>query len=335
MTISFFVENQTITRTDTENPATNSICYLKAKFEFGNDWNATHNICPRFRAEFDDAVYVPALVNGRYLNDEGICFVPIEILQKPGRFLVSVTDETDGVRVTTSETYVTVVKGSSGMYSPTIQSLDLQYKNEETLLQLTANGKAVGSGVTIPAPKETFVKTYFDYAKLKDVAIGQLKAFSINDNLNQTNTNYVYIRFELIKDKLDESAGALVVQPVLTGLPSVIYGSTSSERTFDRNEKIGITLRLEEVGIIYDFSEEDFKEIFSNENTVFNIDFDNSLMSFTIIRFEFRAIYNDIDTANAIKSSIKNEILPMFRGIQVAIDRVEWTEKESEIVYVE
>lgn len=150
MTLSFFVEKQKITRTDTERPATNSICYLKAKFEFGKDWNAKHNICPRFRAEFDDAVYVPALVNGRYLNDEGICFVPIEILQNPGRFLVSVTDETNGVRVTTSETYVTVVKGSSGMYSPTIKSLDLQYKNEDNLLQLTANGEAVGEGVEIP-----------------------------------------------------------------------------------------------------------------------------------------------------------------------------------------
>lgn len=205
----------------------------------------------------------------------------------------------------------------------------------DNLLQLTANGKAVGSGVTIPAPKETFVKTYFDYTKLKDVAIVPLKAFSINDNLVETNTKLVYIRFELIKEKLDESTGVLVIQPVLTGLPSVIYGSTSSERTFDINEKVGITLWFEVGGEIYDLSEEDFKEIFSNENTVFNIGFDGAARSFTIIRFEFRAEYNDIATANAIKSSIKDEILPMFRGIQVAIDRVEWTEKESEIVYVE
>lgn len=335
MTISFFVENQTITRTDTENPATNSICYLKAKFEFGNDWNATHNICPRFRAEFDDAVYVPALVNGRYLNDEGICFVPIEILQKPGRFLVSVTDETDGVRVTTSETYVTVVKGSSGMYSPTIQSLDLQYKNEENLLQLTAKGEAVGNGVTIPAPQETFVKTYFDYTKLKDVLFENLNVFSINNNLYEQNSKRVYIRFDLIKDKLDESTGVLVVKPVLTGLPSVIYGSTSSERTFDRNEKIGLTLRCADAGETYDLSEEDFKEFFSNENTVFNIVVDNALLSFTIIRFEFRAEYNDIDTANNIKAALRDEMMPMFSGMRVAIDKVEWTEKESELVYVE
>ena len=203
------------------------------------------------------------------------------------------------------------------------------------LLQLTANGKAVGNGVAIPAPKETFVKTYFDYAKLKDVLVRNLNVFSISHNLNETKKTDVYIRFELIKDKLDESTGVLVVQPVLTGLPSVIYGSTYSERNFDSNEKIGITLRFEEAGEIYDFSEEDFKELFSNENTKFTIGFDNASVSYTIIVFEFSANYNDIDTANAIKSSIKYEILPMFRGLQVAVDRVEWTEKESELVYVE
>lgn len=335
MTISFFVENQTITRTDMEKPATNSICYLKAKFEFGSDWNISHNICPRFRAEYDDAVYVPPLVNGRYLNEEGICFVPIEILQKPGRFLVSITDETDGVRVTTSETYVTVVKGSSGMYSPTIQSLDLQYNNEDNILQLTANGEAVGSGVTIPALQETFVKTYFDYTKLKDVVIGPLKAFSINHNLNETNTKNVYIRFQLIKDKLDESTGVLVVQPVLTGLPSVIYGSTYSEKTFDSNEKIGLTLHFEIDGEKYVFSEEDFKEFFSNENTKFTINFNIASTSYTIIVFGFSADYDDIDTANAVKSAFSEEIMPIFSGMQVAIDRLEWTEKESELVYAE
>lgn len=336
MTISFFVENQTITRTDTETPATNSICYLKAKFEFGSDWNISHNICPRFRGEYDDAVYVPALVNGRYLNEEGICFVPIEILQKPGRFLVSVTDETDGVRITTSETYVTVVKGSSGMYSPSIQSLDLQYENENGHLQLTANGEAVGNGATIPAAPETFTKTYFDYTKLKDVLIdGKHSVFSIKNNFYETNNKSIYLRFRFIKDKLTESTGALIVQPVLTGLPSVIYGSTSSERDLDSNEKIGIILRFEEEGEIFDFSSEEFKELFSNENTKFGVTFENGSVSYTIIIFEFSATYEDVDTANAVKSAFIDEILPIFSGAKVAIDRVDWTEKESEVVYVE
>ena len=202
-------------------------------------------------------------------------------------------------------------------------------------LQLTANGKAVGNGVTIPAPQETFVKTYFDYTKLKDVSIGNLKAFSIKHNLDETNTKNVYIRFELIKDKLDESTGVLVVKPVLSGLPSVIYGSTGVERTFDSNEKVGITLRLGFEDKTSDVPEEDFKEIFTNENTVVNIDFDNEAQSFTVIRFECRAEYNDIGDADYVKLYLSEEILPMFRGMHVAIDKVEWTEKESELVYVE
>lgn len=333
MTLSFFVEKQSITRTDAETPATNSICYLKAKFEFGSDWNVSHNICPRFRAENGDVVYVPPLVNGRYLNEEGICFVPIELLQNVGRFLVSVSDETDGVRITTSEAYVTVVKGSSGMYAPSIQSLDLRYENGN--LQLTANGEAVGNGATIPAAPETFTKTYFDYAKLKNTAIGNLEAFSIQDNFVDTNSNYVYVRFKFIKDRLDESTGVLVVQPVLTGLPSVIYGDTYSQRKLDGNETVGIELEFEYDGEKFVFTADEFKELFSNENTKFGITFETGSVSYTIIIFGFSATYEDVDTANAVKSALKDEILPLFSGAKVAIDRVDWTEKESEIVYAE
>lgn len=150
MTLSFVVEKQSITRTDTETPATNSIRYLKAKFEFGDNWNTEHNICPRFRIENEDTVYVPPLINGKYLNEAGTCFVPIELLQNAGRFLVSVIDETNGVCITTAETYVTVVKGSGGMYSPSIQSLDLNYDDKNEILQLTANGVPVGTGVELP-----------------------------------------------------------------------------------------------------------------------------------------------------------------------------------------
>lgn len=245
-----------------------------------------------------------------------------------------------GVNTSVSDEVYSVVmeslkKPETNTHASGLYSIPNDISLSDNLLQLTANGEAVGNGVTIPAPKETFVKTYFDYAKLKDVSVGNLIAFSIRDNLNSTNTNNVYIRFELIKDKFDDSTGVLVLQPVLTGLPSVIYESTYSGKTFDRNEKIGITLRFEEAGEIYDLSEEDFKELFSNENTVFKIGFLDLSISFTIIVFEFSAEYDNIDTANAFKSSFSEEIMPMFRGMQVAIDRIDWTEKESEIVYVE
>lgn len=59
-------------------------------------------------------------------------------------------DETNEVCITTAETYVTVVKGSGGMYSPSIQSLDLNYDDKNEILQLTANGVPVGAGAELP-----------------------------------------------------------------------------------------------------------------------------------------------------------------------------------------
>lgn len=245
-----------------------------------------------------------------------------------------------GVNTSVSDEVYSVVmeslkKPETNTHASGLYSIPNDISLSDSHLQLTANGEAVGNGVAIPAPKETFVKTYFDYTKLKDVLVGNNQVFSITHNLDITNTKDVIIRFKLIKEKLDESTGEIAVQPVLTGLPSVIYGRTVSERTFDSNEKVGITLRVELEGQIYNLSEKDFKEIFSKENTVFNIDSDVINPSFIVIAFVLSADYNDIDTANAIKSSIKDEILTKFRGLQVAVDRVEWTEKESELVYVE
>ncbi len=208
----------------------------------------------------------------------------------------------------------------------------------DNLLQLTANGEAVGSGVTIPAPKETFVKTYFDYAKLKDVSIGNEKVFSIKDNLSDTYGNIIYIEFILVKDKLDESTGALVVKPVLTGLPSLTYeinANSEIDKYLDINEKVSLMLQFEADGEKYVFSEDDFKELFSTEKTNCQIIIDTSLDKVIAIDFQFSAGYEDIQTANNIKASFRDEIMPMFSGMHVAIDKVEWTEKESELVYVE
>lgn len=342
MTLSFFVEKQNITRTDAETPATNSICYLKAKFEFGSDWNASHNICPRFRAENGDVVYVPPLVNGRYLNREGICFVPIELLQNVGRFFVSVVDETDGVRITTSEAYVTVVKGSSGMYAPSIQSLDLQYENENGHLQLTANGEAVGNGATIQASQETFVKTMFDYEKLKDKNVtdssgNKHNLFGILHNIYSTNENSAYIIINILKDLLSDENGSLVVAPVQTGLPTVLYSGTidSLTRELDKSEKIDVEMLFEIDGEIMSMTDAEFLEIFGGITSEFNVKFDITTSHKTVIVLSFKASYDDVKTANEIKAAFKEEILPCFCGIKVNIDRVKWKGKESEIVYVE
>lgn len=341
MTLSFFVEKQNIVRTDTETPATNSICYLKAKFEFGRDWESSHNICPRFRAESGDVVYVPPLVNGRYLNEEGICFVPIELLQNVGRFLVSVTDETDGVRITTSEAYVTVVKGSNGMYSPSIQSLDLQYENENGHLQLTANGEAVGNGATIPTPSETFVKTLFDYEKLKDNKVtdssgNAFSLFAIMHNLNNNTTTNLYITFTLLKDLISsDEEGNLVVTPVQTGLPTLLYrGSFDNlQRELDKSEKIDAELLFGMDGETIDITNAEFLEMLGGNSSKAYINYDITYSILNYIDISFSASYDNAYTANEIKAALKEEILPFFIGLKVAIDRTNWIEQESEVVY--
>ncbi len=148
MTLSFFVEKQKITRTDTETPAANSNCYLKAKFEFGNDWDTSSSVCPIFRRGGEDSGYMPKLTNGSFLDGQNICFVPIEVLNKEGRFFVSIFDYKSGKTITTNEAMVEVSRSGPVFNSPTIYSLDLRFENEN--LQLTANGEAVGAGVEIP-----------------------------------------------------------------------------------------------------------------------------------------------------------------------------------------
>lgn len=148
MTLSFFVEKQKITRTDTETPAANSNCYLKAKFEFGDDWDTSSSVCPIFRRGGEDSGYMPKLTNGSFLDGQNICFVPIEVLNKEGRFFVSILDYKSGKTITTNEAMVEVSRSGPVFNSPTIYGLDLRFENEN--LQLTANGEAVGEGVEIP-----------------------------------------------------------------------------------------------------------------------------------------------------------------------------------------
>lgn len=76
-----------------------------------------------------------------------------------GECLRTLRGERNGIRITTSEAYVTVRKGSSGLASPTIHALDLAFINETTHLQLTSNGKPVGAGVEIPTTETTVWKT--------------------------------------------------------------------------------------------------------------------------------------------------------------------------------
>lgn len=148
MELLFHVTKQNISRKDDNVVVSNSVKYLKAKFDFENDWNVSNNICPIFRKGGELAGYLPEFVNGKFLDEQKSCYVPIEVLNTEGRFFVSIFDFTNGQRITTNEVAVEVTRSGPVLNSPTIYSLDLRLKNEN--LQLTANGEAVGVGVTLP-----------------------------------------------------------------------------------------------------------------------------------------------------------------------------------------
>lgn len=148
MELLFHVTKQNISRKDDNVVVSNSVKYLKAKFDFETDWNVSNNICPIFRKGGEFAGYLPEFVNGKFLDEQKSCYVPIEVLNTEGRFFVSIFDFTNGQRITTNEVAVEVTRSGPVLNSPTIYSLDLRFENEN--LQLTANGEAVGAGVEIP-----------------------------------------------------------------------------------------------------------------------------------------------------------------------------------------
>lgn len=173
MIISFDVNNQIIKRTDENRVVSKSVNYLIAKFSFSEDWNQNSLITPLFISS-DKEAYTPELrTDGKYIDEDGCCFVPHEALETGGILLVSVT-EYDGElkkRITANTAVVHVEESgettaqTSMVPTPSvyeqIMSDYIEVKNNalmnnntdlkltDRLLQLTANGEAVGDGVVL------------------------------------------------------------------------------------------------------------------------------------------------------------------------------------------
>ena len=177
MIISFDVNNQIISRTDENRVVSKSVNYLIAKFSFSEDWNKNSLITPLFISS-DKKAYTPELRDdGKYIDEEGCCFVPHEALEAGGILLVSVT-EYDGElkkRITANTAVVhveesgeTTAQTSLAPEPSVYEKLISDYKEikenalmknnadlklTDRLLQLTANGEAVGDGVQLPQEK--------------------------------------------------------------------------------------------------------------------------------------------------------------------------------------
>lgn len=123
MTITFNVENQILSRTDTNRIIEKSKNYLFAEFTFSADWDNTNKAII-----FDNNT----LRYKVYLDSDNKCQVPNRIIRNDG-FTISVVgeDNNDFVKITTSELYIAVGKGikseeeMESIYEITSQSLDV------------------------------------------------------------------------------------------------------------------------------------------------------------------------------------------------------------------
>lgn len=111
--LKFSVKNQTLQRTDSFEPASDSADYLKASFVFNtDDWNETKRVA----VFINNGVPYPALI-----NSQGICNVPNSALASGSRqsitnLKISVYGEKDdGYRITTD---VINVRLKRGFYEP-------------------------------------------------------------------------------------------------------------------------------------------------------------------------------------------------------------------------
>lgn len=123
MTMTFNVENQILSRTDTNKIIEKSKNYLFAEFTFSADWNNTNKTIIFENKELRYKIY---------LDSNNKCQVPNRIIRNDG-FTISVIGENSEnfVTITTNELYIGVGKSNAtdeemeSIYEITSQSLDV------------------------------------------------------------------------------------------------------------------------------------------------------------------------------------------------------------------
>ena len=134
--LEFEVKGQKIKRTDRTEPATDSINYLKAKFNFDADWNGKTKTA-YFKRE--DAVY------SVLVGSDNSCIVPAEVL---------VRSESRYARTQGNTVYVTIV----GKYNTTV----ITTNEEKITLNLSGYGEAEKPSEPTPDLHQQLLTAYSD-----------------------------------------------------------------------------------------------------------------------------------------------------------------------------
>ncbi len=211
----------------------------------------------------------------------------------------------------------------------------------DTLLQLTANGKAIGEGVHID--REIRATLLFD--KLAGVeADGKVvfEAPKIRTNISvSTSTAGVYLEGRLMHSLNHIDGGTLTVSPVLSGMPTILYNADASgtiqNRYFPEGETVSAAIGASVDGEVLFIDETMWKELCTESGGVgsVSVNIDPSFSSATYLTYHFNATFkgdNAVNTAAEFKKAL-DEMFPMFDRMQIRTNKHIITETESEVIY--
>lgn len=210
----------------------------------------------------------------------------------------------------------------------------------DNILHLTANGEAVGEGVHID--REIRANLLFD--KLNGVKVEGnpvLTAPVVDKTINSQNWGFVTIETKLLHSVNHTDGGTLIVVPVLSGMPTMLYDSDSNgniqNRHFSDTETVSVRFFAQMDGEDFILDEALFKELCAESGGVFSKSLDFYLADTTTnilthtLKLEFTGD-NAADTVTELYASLQ-DILATVDKIQICTSKHIVTEMESEVIY--
>lgn len=210
----------------------------------------------------------------------------------------------------------------------------------DTLLQLTAKSAPVGEGVHID--REIRANLLFD--KLNGVKVEGcpvLTAPVVDRTINATTWGFVTIETKLLHSVNHIDGGTLIVVPVLSGMPTILYDSDANgniqNRHFSDTETVSVRFFSQMDGEDFILDETLFKElcaesggVFSQSADIYIADSTKNILTYTL-KLEFKGD-NASDTVQELYTSLR-DVLAMVYQLQFCTSKHIVTEMESEVIY--
>lgn len=210
----------------------------------------------------------------------------------------------------------------------------------DTLLQLTEKSAPVGEGVHI----DREIRANLLFNKLNGVKVEGspvLTAPVVYKEINAPTWGFVTIETKLLHSVNHTDSGTLIVVPVLSGMPTILYDSDSNgdiqNRYFPDTETVSVRFFAQMDGEDFIVDETLFKELCAESGGVFSkslgfylADTTKNILTHTL-KLEFKGD-NAADTVTELYASLQ-DILATVDKIQICTSKHIVTEMESEVIY--